>query len=73
MSQLTQAQAEEYVKQANHQAYGDYRFGQALWNILPNQYTRKFVGTEADFFHTKDIDEALTIFYKHFVIGFGEI
>lgn len=73
MSLLTQAQAEEYVKQAHHQSYGDYHFGQALWNILPNRYTRDLARNGGSFCFTKDDDEALEMFYKHLVKGCGEV
>ena len=46
-----------------------YRFGQALWNVLPDKVTNTIYMTEKDFFHWSDerVEEILQIVYSEFV------
>lgn len=66
---LTQEQAQSLIHHANSMSYGkDYRFGQALTNLLPNDLYLEYNGTELDFFHWTDYDEIIDTFYKHYVL-----
>lgn len=43
------------------------RYGQALWNSLPNELTSSLTGTDLDFFYwTNDLEVEKT-FFNHFV------
>lgn len=56
-----------------NKAYGEvrankgYRFGQALWNSLPNELIEYGMGTEKDFFYWEDRPAVLRAFYTNFV------
>ena len=69
MSKLTHAQAAELVEQASQESLQnrDYRFGQALWNLLPAEMTKEFLGTTKDFFYWKDNAKVIETFYEFFV------
>ena len=69
MSKLTHAQAAELVEQASQESLQnrDYRFGQALWNLLPAEITKEFLGTTKDFFYWKDNAKVIETFYEFFV------
>ena len=69
MSKLTHAQATELVEQASQESLQnrDYRFGQALWNLLPAEMTKEFLGTTRDFFYWKDNAKVIETFYEYFV------
>lgn len=69
MSKLTHAQAAELVEQASQESLQnrDYRFGQALWNLLPAEMTKEFLGTTRDFFYWKDNAKVIETFYEFFV------
>lgn len=69
MTKLTYAQAVKLVEQASQESLQnrDYRFGQALWNLLPAETTKDFLGTTRDFFYWKDIEKVIETFYEHFV------
>ena len=69
MSKLTHAQATELVEQASQESLQnrDYRFGQALWNLLPAEMTKEFLGTTKDFFYWKDNAKVIETFYEFFV------
>ena len=69
MSKLTHAQAAELVEQASQESLQNrnYRFGQALWNLLPAEMTKKFLGTTRDFFYWKDNAKVIETFYEYFV------
>ena len=56
MTKLTYTQAVKLVEQASQESLQnrDYRFGQALWNLLPAEMTKDFLGTTKDFFYWKD-------------------
>lgn len=47
------------------------RFGQALWNSLPNELTRKLTGTDADFYYEQSDQIAHEKFYEYFVEQLG--
>lgn len=44
-----------------------YRFGQALWNILPDELTLHFNGTEHDFFYWTNENKVLSVFLANYV------
>ena len=69
MSKLTHAQAAELVEQASQESLQnrDYRFGQALWNLLPAEITKESLGTTRDFFCWKDNAKVIETFYGYFV------
>ena len=69
MTKLTYAQAAKLVEQASQESLQnrDYRFGQALWNILPVETTKEFLGTTKDFFYWKDNAKVIETFYEFFV------
>lgn len=43
------------------------RFGQALFNALPDEIYREMNGTEYDFFHWGDEKKVLDTFWEHYV------
>ena len=69
MSKLTHAQASELVEQASQESLQnrDYRFGQALWNLIPAEMTKEFLGTTRDFFYWRDNAKVIETFYEYFV------
>ena len=69
MTKLTYAQATKLVEQASQESLQnrDYRFGQALWNLLPAEMTKEFLGTTKDFFYWKDNAKVIETFYEFFV------
>ena len=69
MTKLTYAQAVKLVEQASQESLQnrDYRFGQALWNLLPAEMTKDFLGTTRDFFYWKDNTKVIETFYEYFV------
>ena len=69
MTKLTYAQATKLVEQASQESLQnrDYRFGQALWNLLPAEMTKEFLGTTKDFFYWRDNAKVIETFYEYFV------
>ena len=69
MTKLTYAQNTKLVEQASQESLQnrDYRFGQALWNLLPAEMTKEFLGTTRDFFYWKDNAKVIETFYEYFV------
>ena len=69
MTKLTYAQATKLVEQASQESLQnrDYRFGQALWNLLPAEMTKEFLGTTKDFFYWRDNAKVIETFYEFFV------
>ena len=69
MTKLTYAQAVKLVEQASQESLQNrnYRFGQALWNLLPAEITKEFLGTTRDFFYWKDNAKVIETFYEYFV------
>ena len=69
MTKLTYAQATKLVEQASQESLQNrnYRFGQALWNLLPAEMTKEFLGTTKDFFYWKDNAKVIETFYEYFV------
>ena len=69
MTKLTYTQAVKLVEQASQESLQnrDYRFGQALWNLLPTEMTKEFLGTTRDFFYWRDNAKVIETFYEYFV------
>ena len=69
MTKLTYAQAVKLVEQASQESLQNrnYRFGQALWNLLPAEITKEFLGTTRDFFYWRDNAKVIETFYEYFV------
>jgi len=71
MNKLTQQEAQDLIQKAwhmvaEHHLVG-YRFGQALWNIIPNDIYQKYSCTDKDFFYWQDSDKVTETFFKYFV------
>lgn len=73
---LNQVQLNKYIDEAwynhakvNQDPRAKYRFGQALWNVLPDKVTNPIYMTEKDFFHWSDerVEEILQIVYSECV------
>lgn len=73
---LDHVQIHNYIHEAwynhtkvNQDPRAKYRFGQALWNVLPDKVTNPIYMTEKDFFHWSDerVEEILQIVYSEFV------
>ena len=69
MTKLTYAQAVKLVEQASQESLQNrnYRFGQALWNLLPDETTKNALGTTRDFFYWTDNAKVIETFYEYFV------
>lgn len=71
MIKLTQKEASNLISKAWHDVHkyslGGYRFGQALFNLLPNGMGSAIVNTDKDFFYFDDSEKATELFYKHCV------
>ena len=69
MTKLTYAQAVELVEQVSQESLQNrgYRFGQALWNLIPNEVSEPFWTTDKDFFYWKDNAKVIETFYEFFV------
>ena len=69
MAKLTHEQATKLVEQASQESLQNrgYRFGQALWNLLPDETTKNVLGTTRDFFYWKDNAKVIETFYEYFV------
>ena len=76
MKKLTQQEASDLIQKAWQEVaeytLGSYRFGQALWNLIPNElsleYWQEGYGYgDVDFFYEPDSNIAAENFYKYFV------
>ena len=69
MTKLTYEQAIKLVEQASQESteIKQYHFGQALWNLIPNEVSNQFHMTEYDFFHWVDNTKVIDVFYNHYV------
>ena len=69
MTKLTYAQAGKLVEQASKESlqHRNYRFGQALWNLLPVDWAEHYLFTDKDFFYWKDNAKVIETFYEYFV------
>ena len=71
IKKLSPEQAAQLVKTAHihvriHWA-AKYRFGQALWNILPDELASYFRSTEHDFFYLTNENKVLSVFLDNYV------
>ena len=69
MTKLTYAQAAKLVEQAEQESLQNrnYRFGQALWNLLPVDWAGHYLFTDKDFFYWKDNAKVIETLYEYFV------
>ena len=70
MTKLSYTQAAKLVEQASQESLQNrgYRFGQALWNLIPTEMTKEFTGpTTVDFFYWTDNAKVIETFYAYFV------
>ena len=69
MTKLTYKQAVKLVEQASQESLQNrgYRFGQSLWNLLPDETTKNVLGTTRDFFYWTDNTKVIETFYEYFV------
>jgi hypothetical protein len=70
MKLLTRVEADTLICKANEEVikHGKYyRYGQALWNLLPKEISDKFVGTSVDFFYEGDNEKVVAMFYGNYV------
>ena len=69
MSKLTHMQAAKLIQQASQESTENkhYRFGQALWNLLPKEVGAPFYMTDKDFFLWGDNAKVIEVFYENFV------
>lgn len=65
---LTYEEMDAYIKvawiQVEHGKEYQYRFGQALYNLLPNYVTHQIYMTEFDFFYWTDYNKVLEVAYN---------
>lgn len=78
MNKLTQQEASDLIQKAwqevSKHTLGSYRFGQALWDLIPNElslgYWQVGYGYDGvDFFYEPNSNIATEKFYKYFVEG----
>jgi hypothetical protein len=78
MKKLTVIEAVEYMVKANdsvvefdatNMAKGSYRYGQALWNSLPEEIRDTHISTDADFFYDEDQPTVNGKFFTFMVEG----
>lgn len=82
MQKLTQSEAKDLIekawKQVSEHTLGSYRFGQSLWNLIPEDILKQYwkdspFGLDSgwvrdvDFFYERNSDIALAKFYQYFV------
>lgn len=69
MSKLSYIQAVNLVEQATQESLQnrDYRLGQALWNLLPSDWSEHYLATDKDFFYWEDNAKVIETFYELFV------
>ena len=69
MTKLTYEQAIKLVEQASQESteIQHYRFGQVLWNLIPNEVSNQFHMTDKDFFFWVDNTKVIEVFYNHYV------
>lgn len=70
MKKLSQVEAGNLISKAWQHVHkysaAKYRFGQALFNILPSDIAKCIVSTDKDFFYKND-EETNELFYLHCV------
>lgn len=69
MTKLTHMQAAKLIQQASQESTENkhYRFGQALWNLLPEEVSKPFYMTDKDFFLWSDNAKVMEVLYENFV------
>jgi hypothetical protein len=71
MRKLKVSEALDLLCEANrlHRESPSYRYGQALYNILPKDITAEINCTEDDFFYWTDDEKVTMHFFSKFVEG----
>lgn len=78
MSKLTQEEATVLIAQAwkdvSKHTLGSYRFGQALWNLIPDDLFDEIIvkdgyNSMVDFYYEPNSDIVVEKFYRYFVEG----
>lgn len=66
---LTRDEADDLIRSASLEVmqHSHIRYGQALWNSLPQEFILKYTATSADFFYERKDDVAAKKFYEHMV------
>lgn len=68
---LTKEQATQTLKTALEHArlniLANYRLGQAIWNILPDELKMQFHNTKHDFFYWTDDAKVVNVFMDNYV------
>ncbi len=76
MNKLTQQEAQDLIQKAwklvSNRYLGSYRFGQALYNLLPESLYDEFKGSSKDFYDWQDHKKVTEVFYKYFVENINE-
>ena len=82
MQKLTPSEAQDLIKKAwemvAENTLGSYRFGQSLWNLIPNEILKQYwkdspFGVDSgwmqdvDFYYEQDLDTVIDRFYRYFV------
>lgn len=69
VNKLSQAEAQDIMAKAKEQMKENrhYRYGQAVWNLLPLELTKDFTNTHVDFFHSRDEEYVNEILFDCFV------
>lgn len=69
MDKISLLEAVSLITEASRlsKKYKGYRFGQALWNLLPVELWQQYTGTDIDFFYWVDEKSVEETFFKHYV------
>lgn len=71
IKRLSPEQATEMINLAQEHVHlnqsAKYRFGQALWNILPDDLASYFRSTKYDFFYWTNENKILSVFLDNYV------
>ena len=70
---LTKTEMQKYIDIANKQCFDGvdyhYRFGQAMYNLLPKEVTEQIYMTKLDFFYWTDYDAVMEVINEELTEG----
>ena len=70
---LTKTEMQKYIDIANKQVFDGieyhYRFGQAMYNLLPKEVTEQIYMTKLDFFYWNDYDAVMGVINEELTEG----
>ena len=70
---LTKTEMQKYIDIANKQVFDGigyhYRFGQAMYNLLPKEVTEQIYMTKLDFFYWTDYDAVMKVINEELTEG----